>query len=335
MLVDESASMGWPQLIAMSVAAGGPINVRRAAAQCGLSVRAARARARREGWWQPFPSVIAAPGTPRLDRAWARAAVLYAAGGDAGASAGLAALTRHSALAELRIQRSSPTRVEVAIPAGRSVRPRDRLLVVRSRLLTPRDVVVHDGVAVVSGPALLRDLAAVRDRNGLRRAAIDLAHAGFVDLQALPAYLAAHPNFPGRLILRQVAADLLGAGRTDSPLEFEVRERLAAEGILLDRGQVPVPGPFGLHLDLGILAVRFGIELQGFGFHARRQDLDRDAQRTNAIAMLDEDWRVLHATWAVLTDGWEPFVEQVRSAIASQSRRHLGIAWPTTAHLRG
>ncbi len=328
-------TMGWERVVAASMAAGGPVHVRAVVALAGMQPRSVLRRADRDGWLRPFPLVIALPGTRMDGRAWALAAVLHATGQREDPVTDLAALTRSSALALLGIQRSFPSRTDVAIHGARVLESHPRLLVVRSRLLTPDDVRLIDGVPVVVGPALLRHLAAVRDRDGLRRATIDLAHAGFVDLQALPAYLAAHPGFPGRQTLRQVADDLLGAGRTDSPFELEVRERLSDEGILMDRGQVPLPGPQRLHLDLGILAIRFGIELHGFGFHAQRRDLERDAARTNAIAMLDDDWRVLHATWSVLAEGWEAFVEQVRSAIAAQSQRHLGLAWPQRAHLRG
>jgi len=328
--------MAWSELIAMSVAAGGPIDVRRAAPACGLTARAVRDRARREAWWRPFRHIVAAPGTAIDGTAWAGAAALHARGHSGDPARDVAAITRNSALAVLGIQRSYPTRAEVTIRSERVLAPHPRLLVVRSSLLTPADVrQVDGGPAVVVGPALLRDLAAVRDRAGLRRAAIDLAHAGYVDLDSLPAFLAAHPTFPGRPVLRQVAADLLGAGRTDSPFELEVRERLADDGIPLDRGQVPLPGPERLHLDLGILAIRFGIELHGFGYHADRQDLDRDAARANAVALLDDGWKVLHATWSVLSEGWDAFSAQVRQAITSQAQRHLGASWPTAAHLRG
>lgn len=327
-------SMNWQRAVAMSVAAGGPVHVRAVAATLGVQSRSVLRRAQREGWCRLFPEVIAAPGTPLSGEVWARAAVLHARGTTGDPERDLAAVTRDSALAVLGIQRSFPTRVTVTIPAGRYLRPAPRLEVVRSRLVTPDEVVDRDGAAILAGPALLRDLAAVRDRDGLRRAAIDLAHAGHVDLDHLPTFLAAHPTFPGRGILRQIAADLLGAGRTDSPFEFEVRERLASDGIQLDRGQVPLPGPHRRHLDLGIVVIRFGIELHGFGFHAQRRDLERDAARANAVALLDDGWTVLHATWSVLSEGWQAFVAQVRQAITTQSQRYLGTDWPAAAHLR-
>ena len=326
--------MAWKRVVAASMAAGGPVDVRSVAADAGLTVRSVVRRAEREGWSRPFPGVVAAPGSRMDGRAWAKAATLHATGRRGESERDLAAATRGSALALLGITRSFPTRVEVTVRADRSVRPRPRLDVVRTRLITPADVGERDGVPVVVGPALLRDLAAVRSREALRRTTIDLAKAGLVELDELPDFLAAHPTFPGRPRLRQVAADLLGAGRTDSPFELEVRERLAGEGIGLDRGQVPLPGSWGIHLDLGILAIRFGIELNSLGFHGHRVDLDRDAARANVIASLDEDWRVLHATWTVLHEGWGRFVEQVREVIAAQSHKHLGVSWPTPTHLR-
>ncbi len=326
--------MSWAQLIAMSVAAGGPIDVRRAAPACGLTPRAVRDRARREGWWRPFRDIVAGPGAAQDGAAWARAAALHGQGRRGDPATDIAAVTRDTALAVMDVQRSFPTRVQLAIHADRALAPHPRLAVVRSALLTPEDVRGVNGIATVAGPALLRDLAAVRDRDALRRAAIDLAHAGHVDLDQLPTFLTAHPTFPGRGILRQVAADLLGAGRTDSPFEFEVRQRLASDGIQLDRGQVPLPGPHRRHLDLGIVVIRFGIELHGFGFHAQRRDLERDAARANAVALLDDGWTVLHATWSVLSEGWQAFVAQVRQAITTQSQRYLGTDWPAATHLR-
>jgi hypothetical protein len=327
--------MGWVQLIETSVAAGGPIDVRAAAPACGLSVRAVRDRCRRECWWRPYPNIVSVPGTRRDGLAWAKAATLHAAGNHGDPQRDLAALTRTSALALLGLQRTFPTRTEVVIDARRVLRSASRLQIVRSRRVRSEELEERDGVPVVIGTALLRDLSAVRTRAALRSVAIDLAKAGVVDLDVMPAFLQAQPTFPGKSRLRQVAADLLGAGRTDSPFELEVRERLADEGIVLDRGQVPLPGTRGIHLDLGILAIRFGIELNSLGHHGARAELDRDASRANAIAALDDDWRVLHATWSVLSDGgWEPFVEQARQVITAQSRRHLGTSWPCAADLR-
>ena len=325
--------MSWHRVIATSVAAGGPIDVRAVAAACSWTTRAVIRRADREGWGRPFPHVIVPPGWHMDGASWARAAVIHATGSTGSLDGDLAAVTRATALAVLGVRRSYPSRVDVIVPASRVVRPRQRLEVVRSRLLRPSDVGERDGVPVVVGCALLRDLAPVRELGALRDVTIDLAKAGVVDLEELPGFLSAQPPFPGKPRLRQVAEDLLGAGRTDSPFELQVRGRLADDGIPLDRGQVPIPTPMGIHVDLGIRAIRFGIECTSLAFHSSRTDLERDAVRANEIASLPDDWRVLHATWAVLREGWSRFVDQVREVIAAQSRRHLDRPWPGPEHL--
>lgn len=276
-------------------------------------------------------------------RTWAAAAIVYATAGRRGPDHGLApnsvpgpredgmaplaGLTRNSALAHLGLLRTYPSRVEVAVGPNRGLRPSRRFHPVRSSLLTPEDLAVHGGLPVVAGPALTRDLAATRDRAALRAVIIDLAQAGWVEVDGLPTWLGAQPRFAGRSVLRQVVTDLAGAGRTDSTFEFEVRARLRAEGIPLDRGQVPLPGG-RRHVDLGILAIRFGIELAGFAFHRSRSALVGDAERANAIAALNDDWRVLVGTWEVLGAGFPRFVVPVREVISAQTRRHLGRPWP-------
>jgi hypothetical protein len=325
--------MVWKQVVTASITAGGPVDVRALASDLQLPTRTILRWATRAGVERPFPGVIVAPGWQMEGCAWAKAAVLYATGRTGHPSHDVAAVTRGSALALLGIMRSYPTRVEVVIPATRSVRARPRLTLVRSRLLRPSDVGERDGVPVVVGCPLLRDLAPVRDLAALRNVTIDLAKAGIVDLDDLPGFLAAQPTFPGKPRLRQVAADLLGVGRTDSPFELQVRERLADDDIPLDRGQVPIPTPMGIHVDLGIRAIRFGLECVSLAFHSTRADLERDAMRANEIASIPDDWRVLHATWSVLGEGWSRFVDLVREVIAAQSRRHLHQPWPGPEHL--
>ncbi len=353
--------MSWSDVIAICVASGGPAHVRSAAAGAGLDVRSVVRRTGREGWPEaPFPGVLIPPGTVLDGRGWATAAIAYATRGSFDAHAAVpapasgrcssegsgggpfailptldapVALTRSSALAHLGVLRSYPSRVELVVSESRGIRPTRRLVASRSRLLLPEDIVLHDGLPVLRGAPLLRELASVRDRASLRAIAIDLTQAGWLVPEDLPSWLACQPRFPGKARLREVMTDLVGAGRTDSSLEYQVRQGLRAADIPLDRGQVPLPGG-RQHLDLGVLAIRFGIELAGFAFHHRRADLTRDAQRANAVAALEDDWRVLHATWDVLERGWADFVEQIRDVVGAQSRRHLGIAWPRPEHLR-
>lgn len=326
--------MGWNEVYAASIAAGGPILVREVARIAAVQERAIRGRAQREGWWHPYPSVVAVPGTPRDGRARALAAALHARGRTGDPGRDVAAVTRDSALAVLGILRTYPTMTTVVVPSARSLAPRARLDVVRSAWLRPDDVTEHQGVPVVTGTALVRHLAPVRDRSALRRVLIDLAHGGFVHLASVANDLDEMSRFPGAPTARGAIADLLSAGRTDSPLELDVRDGLHREHIPLDRGQVHVPGT-RIHLDLGIAAIRFGIEADSFGHHGSRAELDRDARRVNAVAATGQGWEVLHATWSTLEPArWSRFVRQVRDVITEQSLRHLAWACPGRRRMR-
>ena len=89
-----------------------------------------------------------------------------------------------------------------------------------------------------------------------------------------------------------------------------------------------------LHLDLGIAAIRFGIDADSMLAHATRDQLRADVRRSNQLARVDDDWRVLRATWDDLHAGWEDLVAVVREVVSAQARRHLGVPWPTPADVR-
>ena len=321
--------MSWTDVITTATATHGVIHLREATRISGLQPDSVRRRARVEGWSRPFPAVLVLPRLAVTRRRLAVATVIaFSAGGDGDEPAGPVALTRSTALAHLGVQRSFPTAVELVVPARRVVAARPRLTVVRSSLLTAADITTVQGVPVVRGPALARDLAAVRDQAALRSLLVDLRVAGYLDLAELDDQFRHWPRFPGKVTLRGALEDLLAAGRTDSPLEYRVRTGLLAVGIPLDPGQIAVPGT-RLHLDLGIAAIRFGIEVDSMAHHSSRADLERDAQRKNAVAACGADWTVLHATWRTVERSWNQFIEQVRRVVAEQSQRHLGEPWPT------
>jgi len=225
--------------------------------------------------------------------------------------------------------------VDITIPACRWLTEQPRLTVIRSRLLEPSDLRDHSGVPLVSGAALLRDLAPVTGLAALRAITIDLLQRREVTLAEVEHLLTAHRRFPGRTILRRVVDDLTAAGRTDSPFEFEARERFHAAGVPLDRGQVAVPLRSGgqIHADFGIEAIRLAIEGVSFAWHATREQLDNDALRANAITAAD-GWRMFRLTWTIMRERWEEFVAEVRDTIATRSQRHLGVPWPRPSDLR-
>ena len=249
------------------------------------------------------------------------------------------AVTRASALYLLGLAASAPTKVDLVVPGWRYVKPDPRLVVTRSAHLTADDITIRAHIPLVTSAPLLRDLAAVRDVDRLRLDAIELLRRQDVTLDDIEVVLAHGSSFPGSGRLRRVVQELRSVGRVDSALEYRVRQRFRAAGIELDRGQVHVPAPSGgsgdwaMHLDLGIASIRFGIEVDSFAHHSSPDALRRDAERANRLALLPEDWRVLHLTWWDLRKRWPAFLAMTRAVIAAQAARHLGRPWPAATDL--
>lgn len=312
-------------------AAGGIARVADLSLRTGRSPRAVRDLARRARLWQPFPSVVGLPRAHPSSRDVALAAVLQHRGG-VGRSGhpdrDLVAVTRRSALALVGIQATAPSRVDLVVPAIRSPRPHGGVRILRSSHLREHEVRRHDGVPVVLGAGLVRDLAGVRSVDRLRADVIELRRAGWVELAEIADMLERCRCFDGRGKVRQLLAELAPVGRVDSPLELEARRRFRDAGIVFDPGQVCVPRPLGfpgrwrMHLDLGIAALRFGIEVDSFAYHASPSALRRDAQRANRVAALSDDWRVLRLTWADMDQGWSAFLTLTRQVIRAQAERH-------------
>lgn len=316
------APMGFAEFHELCRVAGGPVVLAHAAASAGLDPERVWRRVRAEGWERPYPTVVVAPGVAVDAEVRARAAVAWIGPP--------AALTRWTAAHRYGVHTGSPSRVQVIVPVSRSRIAHPRLELVRSRDLGPRDIVDVDGLPCVTPHRLVRDLAAVANHERLRELVIDLVQARHATLAELAAAHRATPTHRGRTTVTRVLRELDDAGRTDASLELRVRERLAADGILLDRGQVPVRCRDGvtIHLDLGIAAVFFGIEVDSMRAHATRAQLRADARRSNQVARLADDWRIVRVTWDDLDRGWGEFVALVREVIAERSARHLGVPWP-------
>jgi hypothetical protein len=324
---------GWRGFLDEGRRAGGVIRLADAARRHGLVLSTVQARARAEGWWRPFPGVVGLPGVDQDAKAWSRAACLHVSDGREDA---LLALTRYSAMHLYGLVRTAPTRTQVVVPASRGVDSTPRLQVIRSRDLQRDDVVRRDGKPVATGARLVRDLAPVVEIDHLRDAVIDLVQRRITSIDEIRAQLPRWPRFPGRSRVRTVLDQLVGAGRTDAGLEYRIRAGLTGDGIPLDQGQVAVALGDGatIHLDLGIAAIRFGIEADSMLAHSERRQLIGDVQRWNGLARLDDDWRVLRCTWDVLGAGWSAFVAEVREVVAAQARRHLGVPWPRPEDIR-
>ncbi|MBS3940658.1 MAG: hypothetical protein KG028_06830 [Actinobacteria bacterium] len=314
----------WADLFAYCQTVHGPVHVGVAASVSGFRGATVRARAQREGWWLPYPSVVAPPGTPR-SAGYQALAALARAGGPLPDAPSPAALIRWSALAAYGVGRAWPTAVEVAVSADRAPCRDGRFRPVRCRAFDDEAIrrVGDLDLPVVAATWLVRDLAGHVTAQRLTKIVIDLAQRRHLDLDALEGDLERHPRYPGRGNVVGALHRLQAAGRTDSPPELEARERLVAAGIPLDRGQVQVVCTDGhtMHFDLGSALLRLGIECDSMGFHATRRQLRNDVRRSNELALLPDGWRFVRMTVEDLGDGWPAFVALVREVMADQARR--------------
>ena len=307
----------------------GPVHLGVAAHHLDAPRRRILDLARRHGWWFPYPDVIAPPGVRRAP--WVRegAAIAHVRGG-APQAPRRCALGRWSAAALLGVGPGAPRPPDVLVPAERPPRTSRGLVVLRSRGFDADAVMKREGLPVATAPWIVRSCAPVAEVGLLTNLVIDLVQRRELELAVLAEHHARWSRYPGRAQVSEVLARLGAAGRTDSTLELQARHRLVGAGVPLDPGQVVVDPGDGVvrHLDLGIARIRFGIELDSMLAHSTRSQLRRDIRRSNALAMAD-DWCIVRATWEDLETGWEPFIATVRRAVREQSRRHLGVDWPT------
>lgn len=276
------------------------------APRIGATPKAVLAKAQREGWPHPYRGVVLVPGAPwdhLTDLTAAQAAVPPMAPARAQSAAWLFGLvSRPPARPQLLLPHAHQTRV----PVG---------LVRRSRHLSPDDTMRTSGVLTLTPAFWLISFASDVDGDRLLSHAIDARQRRLVDLTDVEARLETMPRIAGRRNLLRVLRRLRHDG-SDSTFESRVRERLLEAGLAPSSAPAPVTIADGrtLHLDIVFPAARVAIECIGLIAHGSRQQLNRDARRENALALLDE-WLVLKLTWDRYQHDWDGFLRELWAAL--------------------
>ena len=160
----------------------------------------------------------------------------------------------------------------------------------RQLVLSRGDVCLIRGIPVLTLPRTLADLAVVLRPDALVCALDHVLHAGLVDRGDLERLVLDRRSTPGAVALR-TAVELCD-GRAESPLE--TLTRLLLRPVLPDlEPQLELRDRFGrviARVDMGVRALRFGVEADGATFHGGRaaEDRRRDA-RTG--------WTIERCTW--------------------------------------
>lgn len=183
--------------------------------------------------------------------------------------------------------------------------------------LDPVDVTIVDAIPVTTVARTLIDVAACVPRATLEEALDDALRRGLVTLARLRWRL----EQMGRMG-RSGVADLralidVRTGRRVPQSVFETRLLR-----LLKVARLPMPetqheirerGRLIAVVDFAYPDARLAIEADGYRWHAGRSRWRSDLTRRNAITTLG--WRVIHVTWADLTEGREQLIPTLRSVL--------------------
>lgn len=186
---------------------------------------------------------------------------------------------------------------DVTMVAPQGSPPRRRGIVVREALAGPLRGGEWREVPVATGLRMGFDLAA---REPLEQAVANLdavAHAGLLDLEAFAGWLAARYEDDVRHVREALA---LTDARAESPPESVCRVRLVIAGFPVVPQVVVRDGRgFVARLDLGIEALRLGIEYDG-AWHGDALQVNRDRERLNRLR--EAGWVIIHVTAATLRE---------------------------------
>lgn len=274
----------------------------RMARDADLDEKTIRRRAGTDGWDPQFPGGWRLPAHPDTPQSRVAAALRHVGPG--------ARADRHTALALRGLVTAWPTRPQVLLPHDCRSRATPGVDVRRTRTLHPDEHVTLDDLPTLTCARILLDLARDLRTDALRSLALAALREGRLDLAAVRATLERNPCAPGRRRLWQVLGDLQRDG-SESGFEYTTRDRVLAAALRPDAEQpVVLVGGVRRRIDIAWLAVRVGIECQGYRAHARNAALDQDAARMNAL-VADGDWVVLQVTATILHEGWPAFLAEL------------------------
>jgi hypothetical protein len=310
-----------------------------------------------ERWARPYAGIAIAPWAADEDRATLAA---VAAGHD-GAAAGETARWLHG-------RGRRPRQLEVIVPHARAVRQVARgasdddeeeasddtrssaereadveerrwlqrcrkVRVVRSRWLTPADVVRLSGVPVLTPVATALSLARSAP-DEVRGFLVDARFHDQVDLGAVRTRLATVRSLRGRHLLLATLDELEGR-RPESVFHDVVLTEVERRGYRPSTVPIDVPTPLGrpVRPDIALVDFQVSLELDGDRFHRDRDARRRERDRLSAYA--SSSWVVIivdHRTW---TQRPEQVFADLDGAIRSQLARGVGSELLLPPHLRG
>jgi hypothetical protein len=192
--------------------------------------------------------------------------------------------------------------------------PHPSIVVHQTRILEEAETAVADGIPVTSVERTLLDIASRLDERQLERAVVAAMRAGRVRWSELTRLTQRTPRRAGTPRLRRVAARVdPRAAATRSPTEIDFLSLCRRAGLSPPEVNVLVEG----HLvDFLWPRERVVVETDSFEFHADRPSFERDHLRTMDLEAAG--YQVHRATYGILTESPETFLEIVRRSLRSR-----------------
>ena len=200
-----------------------------------------------------------------------------------------AVLSHRSAAALWGLRPTTAARIDVTVPFTNSHRSRRLVTVHHARRPVP--AVVRAAIPVTTPARTLADLAEVLHGRALEKAAELACAEGLLDVRAVDALVAEHPNRAGPTRLARMMRTHDLDTRTRSTLED-------AFLALCDRHGIPRPAVnariAGLEVDFTWPAARLVVETDGRRHHTGSSAFERDRDRDATLALAG--WRVMRFT---------------------------------------
>jgi very-short-patch-repair endonuclease len=256
------------------------------------------------------PGVYGLPGSDGLPFAAETAALLVCGEG--------AMLSHHSAATLWELRPGTARPVHVTIPGDRGFPAPDGVIVHRSRILTPADVKIHQGLPVTSPARTYLDIAATLPDRDLERLLDEgLFVKRLVTRGEIEQLLQRAGTHRGRTRLARVTGAYVHATQTDSDPEETLFMMIRAAGLPEPATRVPM---LGYRLDFYWPELKLAVEVDAYGTHGSRARFEADRRR-DARLLTERRIETLRITRATIKERPLDALALVARAIGQRETR--------------
>lgn len=200
--------------------------------------------------------------------------------------------------------------VHVVVEGGNRGR-RPGIRVHRVDSLAPDERATVHGLAVTAAARTLVDACACLRGRDAERLVAAVRRSGALDDEALRALVDRYRGRPGVIPLRAVLGQPGGGSLTRSEAEARFLDLVRLAGLPPPRTNVEI-GPY--EVDFLWTRQRLVVEIDGFGFHARRDRFESD--RRKGAWLQAQGWRVMRLSWQQITSRAVATAVEVGQALA-------------------